>query len=88
MSVIVEIENPITEKIKEITGETSDREAIKVALERFVRDYEVKSTENGSSKRDSSDLPDEYWDELFSEPMLPKNAGSQAVIDDRDEARF
>lgn len=85
MSVIVEIENPITEKIKEITGETSDREAIKVALERFVRDYEVKAKDNGS-KTDSSDLPDEYWDELFSGPMLPNNAGSQAVIDERNEA--
>ncbi len=88
MSVVVEIENPITEKIKDITGETSDHEAIKVALERFVRDYEVKPKNNGSSDEISHDLPDEYWDGLFSKPMLPNNAGSQAVIDERNEARY
>lgn len=72
MSVVVEIEQPITEKLKDITGETSDNEAIRVALERFVRDYEIKPKKDGSS-----DLPEEYWDELFSMPMIPS-----AVIDD------
>lgn len=86
MSVVIEIENPITQKIKDITGETSDHKAINIALERFVRDYEVKSENN--REQHSSDLPDEYWDELFSQPMLPNNAGSQAVIEERDEARF
>jgi len=71
MSVIVEIENPITEKIRKITGEASDHEAIKVALERFVRDYETKPKQNGSSSENSLDLPDEYLGEmlLFAKPI-------------------
>ena len=51
MSVVIEIENPITEKIKDITGETSDHKAINIALERFVRDYEIKPKNNGLSEK-------------------------------------
>lgn len=84
MSVVIEIESPITEKIKNITGEDSDRDAIRVALERFVRDYGSEMAE-----QKTSDLPDEYWDDLFSSPQLPgSHSGSQAIIDERNEDRF
>lgn len=85
MSITVEIENPITEKIKDITGETSDHEAIKVALERFVRDYEVKPRQNGSLAEGSNDLPDEYWDELFSQPMLPAGTLERIIREERED---
>ena len=85
MSVVVEIENPITEKIKDITGETSDEQAIKVALERFVRDYEIKPKQNGTSGQDSHDLPDEYWDELFSQPMLPAGTLERIIREERED---
>ncbi len=85
MSIVVEIENPITEKIKNITGETSDREAIKVALERFVRDYEIKPRHNGSLTEGSNDMPDEYWDELFSQPMLPAGTLERITREERED---
>lgn len=85
MSVIVEIENPITEKIKDITGETSEYKAIKIALERFVRDYEIKPKNNGLSEKHSSDLPDEYWDELFSQPQLPAGTLERVIREERED---
>ena len=85
MSVIVEIENPITKKIRDITGEESDHEAIKVALERFVRDYEIKPKQNGSSREDSHDLPDEYWEALFAEPMLPVGTLERIIREERED---
>jgi 3'-phosphoadenosine 5'-phosphosulfate sulfotransferase len=85
MSVVVEVENPITEKIKDITGETSDLEAIRIALERFVRDYEIKPESNGSSEEHSSDLPDEYWNELFSQPQLPIGTLDRIIREERED---
>lgn len=79
MSVVVEIEDPITEKLKGITGEASDRDAVRVALERFVRDYEVKPEANRSS-----DLPEEDWDELFSMPMIPSSIIDEALRKERE----
>lgn len=85
MSVVIEIENPITEKIKDITGETSDHKAINIALERFVRDYEIKPKNNGSPEEHSSDLPDEYWDELFSQPQLPAGTLERIIREERED---
>ncbi len=85
MSVVIEIENPITEKIKDITGETSDREAVRIALERFVRDYGIEPKNNGSPERDSSDLPDEFWDELFSQPQLPEGTLERIMREERED---
>lgn len=85
MSVVIEIETPITEKIKDITGETSNDAAIKAALERFVRDYEVKPENNGSAEKHSSDMPDEFWDELFSQPMLPAGTLERLIREERED---
>ncbi len=82
MSVVVEIENPITEKIKNITGETSDDKAIKAALERFVRDYEVKPKK---AAKYASDLLEEYWDELFSQPQLPAGTLERIMREERED---
>ena len=85
MSVVVEIENPITEKIKDITGEHSDHKAIKIALERFVRDYEIKPKINGSAGKQSSDLQEEFWDELFSQPQLPAGTLERIIREERED---
>lgn len=85
MSVVIEIEEPITDKIKNITGETSDREAIKIALERFVRDYEIEPKTNGVAENKSSDLPDEFWDELFSQPQLPAGTLDRINREERED---
>lgn len=85
MSVVIEIESPITEKIKDITGESSDEKAIKTALERFVRDYEITPEKNGSSETNTSDLPDEYWDDLFSQPMLPAGTLERIIREGRED---
>ncbi len=84
MSVTIELSNPINFiRVKSLTGARTDEAVIELVLEEYLKDH--KSFEE---KLVMSDLPDEYWDDLFSEPMLPNNAGSQAVIDERNEARF
>ena len=83
MSIVIDIESPKVRKIRDITGAESDIEAIEAALDRFVMDYEAKPPENGKSE-----LPDAFWDELFSQPQLPRGTTIKAVLDDRDEARY
>ena len=83
MTLTLDIESPITEKIREITGETSDSAAVRVALERFVRDYEVKRESDSSSEGESHDLPDEYWEDLFSEPPIPASVIDRALREER-----
>ncbi|HMU34081.1 MAG TPA: hypothetical protein PKC89_09475 [Pyrinomonadaceae bacterium] len=84
MPVTVEISNPAKlRRVRSILGAKSDNEAAELALEKVIEDHEPAET-----KPRSHDLPDEYWDDLFSERMLPNNAGSQAVIDERNESRF
>lgn len=91
MSVTVEISN--TENLKtlrEILGVEKDSEAVERSIEKTIRDHVSTLEKNGknSDKDSAKGLPDKYWEELFSEPMLPDNAGSRAVIDGRNEARF
>lgn len=84
MSVTVEISNPAKlRRVRSILGAKSDSEAAELALEKVIEDHTPMEAKTGSH-----DLPDEYWDDLFSETMLPNNAGSQAVIDERNEARY
>ena len=68
-----------------VVGETSDDKAIRAALERFVRDYEVKPKNNATSERNLSDLPDEYWDELFSQPQLPAGTLERIIREGRED---
>jgi len=83
MSIVLEIENPKIRKIRDITGADSDKEAIEVALDRFVRDYEQKP------RPLIDDLPESFWDELFAQPQLSRHhSASQAIVDERNEDRF
>ncbi len=84
MSVTIELSNPTNLiRVKSLTGARTDEDAVELVLEEYLKDHEPP--EETALK---SDLPDEYWDDLFSEPMLPNNAASQAVIDERNEARY
>lgn len=92
MSVTVEISNVQRLKtLRDILGVEENSKAIELSIERTIREYESAQIAGKNEHLENdfgNDLPDEYWDDLFSEPMLPNNAGSQAVIDERNEARF
>lgn len=84
MSVVIELENTKNlKKARSILGAKSNVETLELALERVVEEHAPKGK---SPKR--AELPESFWDELFAQPMLPHNAGSQAVIDERNEARY
>lgn len=91
MPVTVEISN--TENLRllrEILGVERDSEAVEKSIERTIREYKsAQQKTNGSDEKDHvNDLPDEYWEDLFSSPQLPKGRAIQAVLDDREEARY
>lgn len=84
MSVTVEFSNPANLiRVKSLTGAKTNEDAVELVLEEYLKEHE-----SAEEKPVTTDLPDEYWDDLFSEPMLQDNAGSKAVIDERNEARF
>lgn len=83
MSVTVEISNPANLiRVRSLTGAKTDGDAVELVLEEYLKHHEptVEAPED--------DLPQEYWDDLFSDRMLPDNAGSQAIVDERNEARY
>ncbi len=81
MSLTVEIENPANLiKARNIAGVNSDKKAVEIALERFVRDYEPKP-----AKEAASELPETFWDDLFSQPMLPSSVIKKAIEDERED---
>lgn len=93
MSVAVEISNiENLRRLREIVGTQDDSEAVELLIEKTVRENEpAKQATNGfenSDKDGGNDLPDEYWEDLFSSPQLPKGRAIQAVLDDREEARY
>ena len=85
MSVTVEIKNSKNlRKVRTIAGVNSDGKAVELALEEYVQTRQPKS-----KKTKNDGLPESFWDELFSQrPILPAGSTSQAVIDDRNEARY
>lgn len=85
MSVTIEISNPAKlRRVKSILRAKTDNEAAELALDKVIEDYEPTE-----KKTVSTDLPDEYWDELFSEKLLPREkSASQAIIEERREDRF
>ncbi|MGB7209038.1 MAG: hypothetical protein WBD27_10290 [Pyrinomonadaceae bacterium] len=85
MLVTVEIENTANlKRARALLGAGSDSETLEMALEKVIEDYEPVKSMNASG-----DLPDEYWEELFSQtPILPAGSTSQAVVDERNEDRF
>lgn len=84
MSVTIELSDPTNLlRVKLLTGAQTNEDAVELVLEEYLKGHQ-QSEERSSM----GDLPDEYWEDLFSERMLPSNAGSQAVIDERNEARY
>ena len=80
MPVTVEISNPAKlRRVRSILGAKSDNEAAELALEKVIEDHEPAET-----KPRSHDLPDEYWDDLFSSPMIPSSVIDAALSKERE----
>lgn len=81
MSVMVEIENSKNlSKARAIAGVNSDGKAIEIALEKFVMDHDKLPV-----KKKKRDLPQSYWDDLFSEPPIPSNVIIKAFEEERED---
>lgn len=84
MSVTIEISNTTNlRRARTILGARSDAETAELAIEKIIEGSEPKLR-----KPEITELPDEFWDGLFSQPQLPRGTSIKAVLDDRDEARF
>lgn len=81
MSVVVEITNTANlKRAKKLLGAKSDGETLELALEKVIEVYEpVKEETHGG------DLPDEYWDDLFSEPPIPSSLIDKALREERED---
>ena len=81
MSVTVEIENPKNlKKVRSIAGVASDGKAIELALEEYVKVRKPKRT-----KEIKGDLPESFWDELFSQPQLPSGILERIIREERED---
>lgn len=87
MSIILEI--PYTkklEKAKSVLGSQSDLDTIEMGLDKILesenidRPDEIAETNGGSSA-----LDDAYWEDLFSEPMIPTSVIKKAISDERED---
>jgi hypothetical protein len=84
MSVTVEISNiENLRRLKNMLGARDDSEAVEISIEKTIRDFEPVIEE-----AKEHNLPEEYWDDLFSSPQLPKGRAIKAVLDDREDARY
>ncbi len=84
MPVVIEIKNSAKlKRARAILGAKSNVETLELALDRVVESEEPKLT-----KPKKNDLPESFWDDLFSQrPILPAGSTSQAIIDERNEDR-
>lgn len=81
MSITVEISNPaILHRVRSLLGTKSNEEAVEIALEKVIEVYEPVEREQVNS-----DLPEEYWEELFSQPQLPSSAVIDAFNKERED---
>lgn len=81
MSVTVEILNPANlQRVRTLLGTESNEEAVEMALEKVIEVYGPEERKQGES-----DLPDEYWDELFSQPKLPSSVVINAFNKERED---
>ena len=82
MSIVVEITNPANlNKAKDLLGAKNESETLELALEIVIRDFE--------QKQETTDLPDNYFEDLFNENTVLADCESiQAVLDERGESRF
>lgn len=81
MSITVEILNPENlKRVRNLLGVTDDAEAVEIALEKTIEALAVDEV-----NPPSHDLPDEYWDELFSQPMLPSSVIDEVIRKERED---
>ncbi len=81
MSVVIEIEDSAKlKRARAILGAKSDVETLELALDRVV-----ESAEPPRTKGKKSELPDSYWEELFSEPMISSSVIIKAVDAERED---
>ncbi|MEQ1604227.1 MAG: hypothetical protein ABL999_05105 [Pyrinomonadaceae bacterium] len=85
MSVTIEISNTVNLRLaRKILGAISDSQAAEIAIDRFVKENEA-----ALHPPIPAELPDSFWDDLFSQPQLSDQlSGSRAIIDERNEDRF
>ncbi len=81
MSIVITISNEVNlKKIKDFFGAKDESEAVEFALEKVVKEFEAKT---------NSDLPDNFFEELFAEKTnLADGESIQAVIKEREELKF
>jgi hypothetical protein len=81
MSMVVTISNEVNlKKIKDFFGAKDENEAVEFALEKVVRELELQKT---------SDLPDDFFENLFAEKTNLSNGESiLAVMNEREESKF
>ncbi|MBE7517210.1 MAG: hypothetical protein HS105_11495 [Chloracidobacterium sp.] len=85
MSVTVEIANTENlQRIRDIFKTKNNAEAIERLMEKVIRDHEPKIT----GPKEDTELPEEFWEDLFSSPSLPKGSAIKAVLDEREEAPY
>lgn len=82
MSVVVTVSNELNlRKLKTFLGAKDENEAVEIIIEKSVRDFEEQSK--------FSDLPDDFFEDLFAEETLLSDGESiQAVIKEREESKF
>ncbi len=90
MSVTVEIANTENlSRLREILGIKDDSEAIETLIARTLGTLELKEPidelAEHAAESDSHDLPDEYWEELFSEPQIPSEVIDRILRDERED---
>ena len=87
MSIVVEI--PYTkklEKAKSILGSDSDLDTIEIGLDKILESENIdRSAEKTETNGSSSGLDDAYWEDLFSEPMIPTSVIKKAISDERED---
>jgi hypothetical protein len=82
MSIMVEISNPANlQRVKTLLGARTDEEGVDMALEKIIEVYEPapKNVPSGG------DLPDEYWEDLFSDPPIPSSVIDKAIREERED---
>ena len=79
MSTIVTVSNEANlRKIKQFLGAKDENEAVEIVIERAVKEFE--------QKQPAKDLPEEFFDDLFTEETnLFDGESVQAVINEREE---
>lgn len=63
-----------------LLGAKSDDETLELALEKVVEGHEAlpRSTSN-------NDMPEEYWEDLFSEPKIRASIVKETVREERED---